>query len=110
MYLSETLKKEKSSIQVLPFTELIPFTRTSRLCFFVTHVPSHETCFCRKWHTLCCDLYGPEHPRTKRPTTALQEPTYRRIAQERGDKVPGIDQPHTGMLTYCKWEQQDPIP
>ena len=44
----------------------------------------------RKWYEIALDLYGAEHPKSRRPVDTLREPMYRRIAQEKGDKVPEL--------------------
>ena len=41
-----------------------------------------------KSYRVSCELYGRHHPSTLRPVTVLSEPTYVRIAKERGDDVP----------------------
>lgn len=38
----------------------------------------------------CRDLYGIEHSRSTRSVNTLREPMYRRIAQEKGDRVPDL--------------------
>ena len=42
----------------------------------------------RKWYGVCCELYGMQHPKTRRPVSTLREPMYVRLAAESGDEVP----------------------
>ena len=42
----------------------------------------------RKWYGVCCELYGRQHPKTRRPISTLTEPRYRRLAEQNGDDVP----------------------
>ena len=50
----------------------------------------------RRWFEVCRDLYGLQHSKTKRPISTLNEPMYRRIADELSLPVPpttNTDQP-----------------
>ena len=68
------------------------------LLFFITLRPNF---ICR--HENCRDLYGLEHPRAHRTVNTLQEPMYRRIAQEKGVAVPSLPDGTTNSA-----EQPDP--
>ena len=43
-----------------------------------------------RWFNICKDLYGLQHPKTRRPINTLREPMYKRIAQEKGCAVPDM--------------------
>jgi nephrocystin-3 len=42
----------------------------------------------RQWFSVCVDLYGLEHSKTRRPISTLNEPMYKNIALELGIEVP----------------------
>ena len=43
-----------------------------------------------RWYRVCLDLYGLEHPKTRRPINTLREHRYQHIARQRGDPVPEL--------------------
>ena len=47
--------------------------------------------FFRKWYLVGRELFGLQHPKTRRPINTLNEPMYRRIAEERGDPYAGTE-------------------
>ncbi|ELU16710.1 hypothetical protein CAPTEDRAFT_199173, partial [Capitella teleta] len=47
---------------------------------------AYETFY--QWYLVSRDLYGDDHPKSKRPLNTLREPQYRRIAEQKGKPVP----------------------
>ena len=52
------------------------------------HIYENAYNYFYKWHKVCLEVYGLEHPRSVRSITTLNEPYYRRIARSKGIAIP----------------------